>query len=134
MVGSVADNIIVVLFILSVPGAFLCLLVGWTWWKEGSRTPRQKPRRRLAASAGLAFASASAIAFGGIIAKAQFARPTWPLGSHHWATVSGFGGACGLLGVLLAIAGKGKCRIPGLVASLLQLFWWYGIFEVMYVR
>ena len=134
MVGPFTDSVIIVLFILSVPGTLLCMLVGWTRWKESSEEPRQPPWRRTASAAGLALASASAIAFGGIMLGPQFAGTKWDLGSDCWAIASGLGGACGLVGAFLAIAGNGKCRVCGFIASLLQLFWWYGIFEAMYVR
>jgi hypothetical protein len=134
MIGSFTDNTIILLFIFSVPGTLLCLLVGWTRWKEGTERPDQPWWRGSAAPVGLTLASVSAIAFGGIVACAQFAWAGWSLGSPRWAIISGLGGACALLVVSLAIAGTGKCRIPTLIASLLQLFWWYSIYAAMYAR
>jgi len=46
------------------------------------------------------------------------------LGYHGWIISSRVGGTCALSGVALAIVGKGKLRIPGLIASLIQLSWW----------
>lgn len=115
------DAAIIFLFFISVPGVAFVLLYGWARWGRDSERFGQPRWQGVAAFVGLTLASLSAIVCAGLVVWGE-------LGEHGWIINSRVGGTCALMGIGLAIVGKGKLRLPGMIASVIQLSWWVALF------
>lgn len=101
----------------------------WVRWKRsGDKFPPQG-LRNWSAFLGFLFASASALV--ATISGVLLFLAMLPYFSYFLATiseaVSAFGLLASLLGALLAAIGKGKARLPGVIASLVMLLLWVGL-------